>query len=1054
MPALVAPRIPPGHPATAGGTPLATTTARRPHMRRASPPLPSSPLSTNAAVAVTTTTSDAVAAAAHCGRRVSLDRPMPLRVEDEEVVSSTDDDDDDLDDDEDDEWDHPFFRPGKLVVERRPVAATTTSAATPASPSRWSLARPKSTTSSAGSPDKTLFASVTRLDQYTFGKTLGQGSMGKVKLATDECGNKFAVKIIPRSGQLTNEDDQTAETRVLREASVLFLLNHPNIVRMADAIVTDTHFYLVMEYVDGPQLLDHVVANGRLPERDAVRLARSLLSAVAYCHAHHIVHRDLKIENILLTRDGHLKLVDFGLSNFYDPASQLHTFCGSLYFASPELISAHPYTGPEVDVWSLGVILYVLVTARVPFDAPTLPQLHARIRRGEVHFPGFLSRELVDLLRRMLTVDPARRIPMADVLAHPWVVGGASPTAPPNAGAILPLAKVPADRAIRAHALARAYGGRPRNHGRFAGSASSFDPADGTESEDEDDDDDLEAHANDLRAQSRDPALGDLHADAMILLTQLTQLPRADLVAGIGDPHHHLHTLQLLVYEWLERAQAPSSAAAANARTAPPSTLFAPSPLAMAAAASAAVAPDAVIGRRRSVAVLASEAVAERRRTRQIQARQLAHQQRTGSDEAIVVSHDSINRPFTLPSPPATLARNQYVPGVSPVLPAAVIARLGVAAPGSTPNGSVSGAIGGSSCSAPNSPMSRASSSAIPWPSPCLTPDSPHSVHARLAGAHPPLGQVLSFAPTPTLAVNSLAAPGSPSIRASPPRAQRGPQQLPPSPARGHRPTPLASSRSSMSVASSATTPTTVLANTPSAATLPRSSTASSYSPTTPAPLTRTKTVVARKPSVQSLFAGSHVITLPSNYAAAAADGGLALADPVARLVEIAKTLHITADGVSPTGAILRHTPSLAQTTRRRPTVCTVKLTRQGLGMLRPCLAFRAKAGGDGDVFRMLVQSLQREWARVHLDQTRGLMLGTAAAEGESVKTVVLNVGGASAASVVRVPASASAASHAGLSAAAAPAHAQQRTSSGLAKSAAAPASSASRASLPQQAAR
>ncbi|ORZ32970.1 kinase-like domain-containing protein, partial [Catenaria anguillulae PL171] len=326
-----------------------------------------------------------------------------------------------------DSWDHPFFRPAVLHIDRPPRGAHHHNQQPPTSTSPTSPTSPPPTNSASAqaqdqpAPPHPPTRPTVRIDQYTLGRTLGQGSMGKVKLATDPDGTRYAIKIIPRSGHLTNEDDAAAETRVVREASVLFLLNHPNIVKLVDALVTPQHFYLVMEFVDGPQLLDHVVARGRLSEEEARRVAVGLISAMAYCHHHHIVHRDLKIENILLTKTNQIKLLDFGLANFYDPHAHLHTFCGSLYFASPELISAQPYTGPEVDAWSLGVVLYVLVTARVPFDAPTLPELHAKIKRGNPQFPPHCSPALVDLLRKLLTVDPRTRATVHEAAQHPWL---------------------------------------------------------------------------------------------------------------------------------------------------------------------------------------------------------------------------------------------------------------------------------------------------------------------------------------------------------------------------------------------------------------------------------------------------------------------------------------------------------------------------------------------------------------------------------------------------------------------------------------------------------
>lgn len=156
-------------------------------------------------------------------------------------------------------------------------------------------------------------------------------------------------------------------------------------------IVHANHYYMVFEYIDGGQMLDYIISHGRLRERAARKFARQIGSALVYCHRNSIVHRDLKIENILISKAGNCKIIDFGLSNLFSPYDHLSTFCGSLYFAAPELLNAKLYTGPEVDVWSFGIVLYVLVCGKVPFDDQSMPALHAKIKRGLVEYPAWLS---------------------------------------------------------------------------------------------------------------------------------------------------------------------------------------------------------------------------------------------------------------------------------------------------------------------------------------------------------------------------------------------------------------------------------------------------------------------------------------------------------------------------------------------------------------------------------------------------------------------------------------------------------------------------------------
>ena len=160
---------------------------------------------------------------------------------------------------------------------------------------------------------------------------------------------------------------------------------------MRDVVRTNYHWYMLFEYVNGGQMLDYIISHGRLKEKVARKFGRQIASSLDYCHKNSIVHRDLKIENILISKTGDIKIIDFGLSNLFSPRSQLKTFCGSLYFAAPELLNAKMYTGPEVDIWSFGIVLYVLVCGKVPFDDQSMPQLHAKIKKGVVDYPNWLS---------------------------------------------------------------------------------------------------------------------------------------------------------------------------------------------------------------------------------------------------------------------------------------------------------------------------------------------------------------------------------------------------------------------------------------------------------------------------------------------------------------------------------------------------------------------------------------------------------------------------------------------------------------------------------------
>ncbi|KAG0155225.1 hypothetical protein PDIDSM_799 [Penicillium digitatum] len=270
--------------------------------------------------------------------------------------------------------------------------------------------------------------------QWNLGKTIGAGSMGKVKLAKNtETGEQVAIKIVPRlsteehrTSRETERADRSKEIRTAREAAIVSLVNHPYICGMRDVVRTSYHWYMLFEYVNGGQMLDYIISHGKLKEKQARKFARQIASALDYCHRNSIVHRDLKIENILISKTGDIKIIDFGLSNLFSPKSLLKTFCGSLYFAAPELLQARQYTGPEVDVWSFGIVLYVLVCGKVPFDDQSMPQLHAKIKKGVVEYPPGLTAECRHIISRMLVTDPKQRASLAEIMSHPWMNKGFS----------------------------------------------------------------------------------------------------------------------------------------------------------------------------------------------------------------------------------------------------------------------------------------------------------------------------------------------------------------------------------------------------------------------------------------------------------------------------------------------------------------------------------------------------------------------------------------------------------------------------------------------------
>ena len=280
------------------------------------------------------------------------------------------------------------------------------------------------------------------LPGYTVGRVVGEGGFCQVRLAVHRASRRrVAVKVVDTAkagaaaggggaaGAAAGGDDAAGEARrALREVRVLRRLGgHACVVKLFDAVedAPRGRLHLVMEYAAGGSLLDHVRARRRLGEPEAAHLLQQLASALAYCHANDVVHRDVKLENVLLDGRGGAKLIDFGLAAFFAPGRRLRVHCGSPSYAAPEIVARRAYEGPPVDVWSLGVVLFAALAGHLPFHSPTgdKRELCARILAGGYAAPEWLSPGARDLLGRMLTVDPERRATLREVAAHAWTRG-------------------------------------------------------------------------------------------------------------------------------------------------------------------------------------------------------------------------------------------------------------------------------------------------------------------------------------------------------------------------------------------------------------------------------------------------------------------------------------------------------------------------------------------------------------------------------------------------------------------------------------------------------
>lgn len=262
-----------------------------------------------------------------------------------------------------------------------------------------------------------------RLGEYKVIKNLGEGSFGNVKLAihtlTDQ---KVALKYFSKA-RIKN---LKLGARVTREIQYLRLLDHPHIVKIYEVINTPTDIIMVIEFA-GAELFDTLARHGRLPEETARSIFQQLVSAVAHSHKYKVIHRDLKPENILIDWSGpvpDVKVIDFGLSNVMTDGDFLRTSCGSPCYACPEVISAKVYAGPEVDVWSIGVILYLMLAGRLPFEDENTQTLMDKICTGRYHMPNSIPHEAANLIKNCIVVNPIKRLTMPEIMRHPWFLAG------------------------------------------------------------------------------------------------------------------------------------------------------------------------------------------------------------------------------------------------------------------------------------------------------------------------------------------------------------------------------------------------------------------------------------------------------------------------------------------------------------------------------------------------------------------------------------------------------------------------------------------------------
>ncbi|CAN1216863.1 CBL-interacting serine/threonine-protein kinase 24 [Linum perenne] len=257
-----------------------------------------------------------------------------------------------------------------------------------------------------------------KVGKYEVGRTIGEGTFAKVKFARNmETGENVAMKVLVKSTILKHR----MVDQIKREISIMKIVRHPNIVRLHEVLAGRTKIYIILEFVTGGELYDKIVHQGRLKEHEARRYFQQLIDAVDHCHCKGVYHRDLKPENLLLDTAGNLKVSDFGLSALpRDGVGLLYTTCGTPNYVAPEVLSHQGYDGAAADIWSCGVILYVLMAGYLPFDETDLPTLYKKISAAEFTCPFWFSPEAKALIDKILIPDPKNRTGINEIRKDPW----------------------------------------------------------------------------------------------------------------------------------------------------------------------------------------------------------------------------------------------------------------------------------------------------------------------------------------------------------------------------------------------------------------------------------------------------------------------------------------------------------------------------------------------------------------------------------------------------------------------------------------------------------
>ena len=259
------------------------------------------------------------------------------------------------------------------------------------------------------------------IGDYIVKHTIGKGTFSRVKLGINKySGEKVAIKILDKLKIVEKEDLE----RIIREMRMLSELDNEHVIKVYQIYEDDNHYLIIMEYCEGGELFNYIVKNQKLSENETAFFFYQIIKGVEYIHSKGIAHRDLKPENLLLDKDKKLKIIDFGLSNYFDGFQKLETPCGSPCYASPEMVGGNKYNGFFIDVWATGIILFAMLCGYLPFEDDNNDILFKQILNGKINYPSYLSEMSKDLLNKIIETEPEKRIKIEEIKKHPFYLLG------------------------------------------------------------------------------------------------------------------------------------------------------------------------------------------------------------------------------------------------------------------------------------------------------------------------------------------------------------------------------------------------------------------------------------------------------------------------------------------------------------------------------------------------------------------------------------------------------------------------------------------------------